>query len=107
MGCFEDRNAHYRNLIQVLSVTKHFSLAIIICILVISAALAVIWTSSSMEAEIARRVGSSLETVLNTMHEDLRTCEQQTRTNIAFIANSPGIRAAVTGKFVSGTSARL
>ena len=75
--------------------TKHFSLAIIICILVISAALAVIWTSSSMEAEIARRVGSSLETVLNTTHEALRTWEQQTRTNVAFIANSAEIRAAV------------
>jgi len=48
-----------------------------------------------MEAEIARRVGSTLETVLNTTHEALRTWEERIRTNVAFIANSPEIRAAV------------
>jgi|ERR1700745_65669 hypothetical protein len=74
---------------------KSLSLAIIICILVVSAGLAVFWTSSNMEAEIARRVGSTLETVLNTTHEALRTWEERIRTNVAFIANSPEIRAAV------------
>jgi signal transduction histidine kinase len=74
---------------------KSLSLAIVICILVVSAGLAVIWTSSSMEAEIARSVGSSLETVLNTTHEGLRTWEERIRTNVAFIANSREIRVAV------------
>jgi signal transduction histidine kinase len=74
---------------------KSLPLAIIVCLLVVSAGLAVIWTSSSMQAEISRRVGNSLETVLNTTHEALRTWEERTTANAGFIANSEEIRAAV------------
>jgi signal transduction histidine kinase len=48
-----------------------------------------------MEAEISRRVGSSLETVLNTTREALRTWQERTTVSASFIANSEEIRAAV------------
>src|SRR5216117_1973264 len=74
---------------------KSLPRAIIVCVLVVSAGLAVIWTSRTMEGEISRRVGSSLETVLNTTHEALRTWEERTTANASFIANLDEVRAAV------------
>jgi signal transduction histidine kinase len=48
-----------------------------------------------MEDEISRRVGNSLETVLNTTHEALRTWEERITANVSFIANLDEIRVAV------------
>src|SRR3954463_11932689 len=74
---------------------KSFPLRIIVCILIAASGLAVFWTSRSMEAEISRRVGSSLETVLNITHEALRSWEQRTTASVEFIDNSGEIRTAV------------
>src|SRR5579884_1218012 len=84
-----------RRFIQVFCTMKSFPLAIVVCILVVSAALAVFWTSSRMEAEVSRRVGSSLETVLNSTHESLRTWQERITVNVSFIANSTEIHAQV------------
>jgi signal transduction histidine kinase len=74
---------------------KSLSLAVIVCILVVCAGLAIVWTSSSMEGEISRRVGSSLETVVNTTHEALRTWDERTTAGVSFIASLDEIRAPV------------
>src|ERR1044071_6942398 len=74
---------------------KSLPLALIIVILVISSGVAVVWTSHSMEVEVSRRVGSSLETVLNTVHEFLRTWEERTTASATLIANSEDVRSAV------------
>src|SRR5689334_13793295 len=74
---------------------KSFPLAIIVILLVLCAGVAVIWTSTTMEREVSRRVGSSLETVGNTTHEALRIWQERTTASAAFIANLPEIHEAV------------
>src|ERR1051326_667427 len=74
---------------------KSLSLAIIVSLLIMSAGVAVVWTSTTMEGEVSRRAGSSLETVLNTTHEALRTWQGHTTASVRFIAEVEELRTAV------------
>jgi signal transduction histidine kinase len=74
---------------------KSLPFVAVVIVLIVSSAVAVVWTSRSMEEEVSLRVATSLETVLNTTHEALLVWAKRTTTDASFIANSEEIRSAV------------
>ena len=75
-------------------------------IIVVAALIAVsigsmIWTLLSMERQISRRVGTSLQAVLDTTQEALRIWREETITNISIIANSRELRQSIDAQLRS------
>ena len=74
---------------------KSSLLAAITAALIAASLGAVIWTNSSIQGQISRRVEASLQAVLDTTHEALRIWEEQTIIDISILADSDEVRDLV------------